>query len=137
MSREGKTITQWMPVKADGILFLAIAVLFFGSVFWTVRYGAAAGTADGACVRVCCGDARDAVYPLDVPREITLACGNGTNVLRIENGSASVIAADCPDQYCVRHKLIRKEGESIICLPHRLVITVEGGDAREIDDVTN
>ena len=34
--------------------------------------------------------------------------------------------ADCPDRLCVRQGAVSRVGESIICLPHELVVTVEG-----------
>ena len=57
----------------------------------------------------------------------------GVNVLEIKSGEASVIEADCPDGLCVKQKAISKQGESIICLPHKLVITVESDEESEID----
>ena len=58
------------------------------------------------------------------------------NLLLIENGKVSVSDADCPDQLCVKQRSISKNGESIICLPHRLVVQVESGEERELDAVT-
>ena len=46
------------------------------------------------------------------------------NVLVIEDGQAYVRDASCPDKICVHHKKIRHEGESIVCLPHKFVITI-------------
>ena len=60
----------------------------------------------------------------------------GYNTLEIRNGEATIIEADCPDGLCVKQKAISKQGESLICLPHQLVITVEGADAPGIDAMT-
>ncbi len=46
------------------------------------------------------------------------------NLLQIHDGSVSVLEADCPDQICAGHKPISQGGESIICLPHKLVIQI-------------
>ena len=48
----------------------------------------------------------------------------GSNTLVIKNGEAAVTRADCPDLICVNHRVVKRNGESIICLPHRVVITV-------------
>lgn len=61
---------------------------------------------------------------------------NGYNLLLIENGAASVTDATCPDQLCMRQRAISKNGESIICLPHRLVLQIEGEEEGEMDAVT-
>lgn len=51
--------------------------------------------------------------------------GAVTNVLMIYDGCAKMEEANCPDQICVNHAAISHEGESIICLPNRVVVTVE------------
>ncbi len=49
----------------------------------------------------------------------------GSNTIKIEGGGVTVTDADCPDGYCVSHVKISNEGETIVCLPHRLVIKIE------------
>ena len=71
--------------------------------------------------------------PLDQDTELVLGEGGHTNTLIIEDGTAQVIEASCPDQICVRQGGIRYAGESIVCLPHKLVITIEGGAQNDID----
>ena len=39
---------------------------------------------------------------------------------------ARVDRADCPTQDCVRTGTIRRAGQTIVCLPARIVITLEG-----------
>lgn len=46
------------------------------------------------------------------------------NTLQIKDGKASVIEANCPDGICTNHMPVSRAGESIICLPHKLVVTV-------------
>ena len=60
-----------------------------------------------------------------------------TNTLVISNGKASVTQANCRDGICVNHKAINKAGESIICLPHKLVVTIldSNDNDSEIDAV--
>lgn len=48
------------------------------------------------------------------------------NLVVIEDGTVRVEEANCPDRLCVRQGRISRSGESIICLPHRVVIAVEG-----------
>ncbi len=40
-----------------------------------------------------------------------------------------VSSADCPTQDCVHTGRISRPGQSIVCLPGRIVITLEGGSA--------
>ena len=47
---------------------------------------------------------------------------NGTNVMQIKDGKVTMKKADCKDQICADHKAIEKSGETIVCLPHKVVI---------------
>lgn len=49
---------------------------------------------------------------------------SGKNTIMIKNGVVSVSYADCPDKICVKHNPISKAGETIICLPHKLVVEI-------------
>ena len=60
-----------------------------------------------------------------------------TNCLEISDGKAQMTWADCRDQICVNHRRISREGESIICLPNKVTISISGGKASEVDSVTN
>ena len=54
----------------------------------------------------------------------------------IKNGEASMIEADCPDQIYVHEKaIISSDGESIICLPNKIVVEVESDKESELDAV--
>jgi hypothetical protein len=46
------------------------------------------------------------------------------NKIEVRDGKIGVIFANCPDQLCVRKGFIDKTGQTIICLPHKLVIEV-------------
>lgn len=70
----------------------------------------------------------------DQTYEIAGADG-GTNVLVIEQGTARIESADCPDELCVQMGKISRSGQSIICLPHQVVVEIEGGKEAEADAV--
>ena len=61
--------------------------------------------------------------------EILIPGLSGTNCLRICAGSASVAAADCPDKLCVNHTPISNSGERIVCLPNRVIISVDSEES--------
>lgn len=60
--------------------------------------------------------------------------GKTTNVVEVKGGKVSVTEADCPDKICRKHRAISKSGESIVCLPNKVIVTVSGGDG-EVDGV--
>ena len=75
-------------------------------------------------------------YDLAVPKEILIDNAHGHNKIVIENGCVRMEEADCPDLICVHHKSISYDKENIICLPHRLIVEVQGGEESGIDAVT-
>lgn len=57
------------------------------------------------------------------------------NILVIKDGQAYVETATCPDGICAGHKPISREGESIVCLPHKVVITVYVTEDKDAPDI--
>ena len=53
----------------------------------------------------------------------------------IKDGKVRMEDADCPDQICVNHRAISRDGESIICLPNQTVVTIRGGEEPEVDEI--
>ncbi len=77
-----------------------------------------------------------AQYSLTDSRELILAPQTDShNVLVIENGKCYISDADCPDQICVKQGEISKNGQTITCLPHKLVIMVASEEPSEVDAV--
>lgn len=66
-------------------------------------------------------------YPLSENIEVLIKTGENNeniNVLTIEDGKASISEADCPDKICVETRAVSFVGETIVCLPHKLVIEI-------------
>ena len=55
----------------------------------------------------------------------TSAEGTWHNILVIKDGRADMTDADCPDRICVNHRPVSQEGETIVCLPHKVVVEVK------------
>ena len=78
-------------------------------------------------------------YSLNENRTVEIFTGDNNefkNTLVIENGKAYISQADCPDKICQEHRPISYSGETIVCLPHRVVVEIEGGQANELDGMT-
>ena len=59
----------------------------------------------------------------------------GRNVISVEHGRISVFAASCPDLICVRRGWLSSGVVPIVCVPNRLLITLNNGPANNIDAV--
>ncbi|MBR4412819.1 MAG: NusG domain II-containing protein [Lachnospiraceae bacterium] len=53
---------------------------------------------------------------------------NGYNIVEVSDGKVRVIEADCPNQDCVNKGYIKRNNESVICLPHKFEVTVKSKD---------
>jgi hypothetical protein len=70
---------------------------------------------------------------IDTAEEIKITYKDGYNIIRIETGRIRIVDADCPDKLCVKTGWITESGQSVICLPHKLIIKIQGG-SKEIDE---
>ena len=75
-----------------------------------------------------------AEYPLDEDGEFPL--NGGTNLLVIEGGRAHIENSSCPDHVCERSGRISHVGETIVCLPNRVTVTVKGDSEGGVDLVS-
>ena len=89
---------------------------------------------EGSVVVVEIDGATVATYSLEENGEYSL--NGGTNVLVIENGKAYLNYSNCPDHTCERTGKIQYVGQSIICLPNKVAITIKGEAEGGVDFVS-
>ena len=125
--------TQQKSRKKEILLLLVIFIVIV--IVALVFYGRNRSTGTAAIVTV---DGQEyGRYPLskdqDIPIEID---GEVTNYLVIRDGAADMTEADCPDLLCVNMKAISMDGETIVCLPNKVVVKIEGETNKsEIDSM--
>lgn len=116
--------------KKDLVLILSILVLIAASFFVMRKQNAQ----DAGSVRVTVDGVESGVYPLNQDDEISI--NDGTNTIVIADGEVNMVKADCPDHICVDHKPISKNGESIICLPNKVVVEIISSKEMDFDVMT-
>ena len=89
---------------------------------------------EGKSVRIEQNGRTVAVYSLYQNGEYPL--NGGSNILIIENGEAFIKEADCPDKTCVKRGKIKHAGQSAVCLPNKVSVTVIGEDTDGVDLVS-
>lgn len=89
---------------------------------------------EGAIARVEIGGEIVGEYPLDVNKEYSL--NGGTNVLVIKDGAAYMTYSECPDHTCERVGKIKFVGETIVCLPNKVSVTIIGNSDDGVDLVS-
>lgn len=78
---------------------------------------------------------REITMSLSEDNSFTVEFGDNTNIIEIKNKQVCISEASCPDKLCVKQGYISHNGESIICLPNEVVVTVVGADESKVDAV--
>ena len=120
-------------IKNDIIFIFALLLLISIIGIATILF-----RSEGAFVTVSVDGKSVGSYNLDNDLSLEILTGendNQINRLVIKDGRAFVSEATCPDGICAKHKPIFREGESIVCLPHKVVITVKGIGNTDTPDI--
>ncbi len=118
--------------KHDLILIGFIFILFL-LILLVVRFT----KRDGSMVTVSIDGEVKESFPLSKDLEYTIdGYDGGRNTLIIKDGKAYLQESSCPDHLCEKMGEIGNVGESIICLPNRVVVEITGDDGeKEYDAV--
>lgn len=57
------------------------------------------------------------------------------NTINITQGVVRMKEANCPDKLCIHQGKISKNGETIVCLPHGLIVEIKSENNPELDIV--
>lgn len=117
--------------KNDIVLVLAILVIA-GVIFTAYR---CSYKEEGVFVIITVDGAEYERASLKKNMIIDVEGQRGINSVEIKDGSVSMIAAECPDQICVKHKKIQSNQEKIVCLPNKVIVEISGGQADDMDAV--
>lgn len=127
-------------VKNDGRIFkndvifiaaLLLSLSLIGLAFLLFR-------GEGDLITVTVDGELTGTYSLSQDRTVEIITGEQNdqrNLLIIRDGEAYVSEASCPDGICAAHRPISRRGESIVCLPHRVVITVRTAGDTNVPDI--
>ena len=118
-------------LRRNDMIFIAILVgviAIAGACLYLFR-------GEGNAVTVSVNGKVIATYPLDEDRTEDIHTGeDGLNRLIIKDGKAWIETASCPDGICAAHKPIHRDGESIVCLPNKVVVTVQVTEGSQADE---
>ena len=92
------------------------------------------GKEEGSVAVVRVNDTVVGSYPLS--RDGTFVLNGGTNVLIIEDGTARLVKSQCPDHTCEQTGRVKYVGQTIVCLPNHLSVTISGDTANGVDFVS-
>ena len=122
-----KRSPELKPNLWDILVVLAVVALAAESAL-TVWPGRDSGSL--TAVVTADGEELDRFAPADLAAGPRTYTHNGyTLTVTAEDGGLRVSEADCPTQDCVHTGAISRSGQSIVCLPARIIIQLTGGQA--------
>jgi hypothetical protein len=128
MKRNGIVKKHDVHIILGGFLFAVIAWLLVSSPINRDANGQVVIYRDGYM---------ETVVPLDKDDTITVTDEKGNiNIIEIKEGKVKMLKANCPDQICVLTHPVNKDGQSIVCLPNRIVVEIISSLKEDIDGVS-
>ena len=115
--------------KSDffAIGMVAVAAILVSVIFWTK-----VGSEEGNMVMIYQDGSLIRELSLGTDTEVVIE-GDYENVVTIKDGKAAITRSDCPGTDCVHSGWIHEAGRSIVCLPNRVELRIEG--VSEVDFV--
>ena len=108
--------------KGDFIVIVFVVSL---AIFIGILFGKNTNSEEADVVAIYKEGEKIQELPLDKNREIIVS-NIYTNRIVIEEGKVSITESDCPGEDCVHSGWISRSGRSIVCLPNRVEIRIEG-----------
>lgn len=114
-----------------GIITVAVSFLF---VIW-FQQGSMADSYDGKKYAKITVDRKhyQTVELTEQEQIIEIGTDRGVNVIQIADGGVRMIEADCPDDLCMLMGFKDRVGETIVCLPNRVLVEIIGDTDEEAD----
>lgn len=116
------------PTAWDALVVLAVVLLAVGLAFFQWRGGESEGLTAVVSVD---GEEIDRVSLDHAAGEKTYQAGAYTLTVEYAAGNVRVRSSDCPTQDCVHTGAVSRSGQSVVCLPGRFILRLEGGAAED------
>lgn len=125
-----------MKLKKGDIVIFAVIAAFL--VIWLIAAPLINNNSDEAEFIRITKDGKDvALLPMTPGESYTVSEGEKINRIEIHEDGCIMSKANCPDGLCLRQGPITKKGQTIVCLPHRIVVEGVGKGTSDLDAVTN
>ena len=99
------------------IVFLLIAGVMYGAIHFIQK-------GEASTVKISVDGKVYGKYSINKDEIIDIKTSKGRNVINIHNGCVEMEEADCPDKYCIKQGKIKNTGQTIVCLPHKVVVEI-------------
>ena len=116
-------LTSIKALRMKPLDFILVICLMVASFMPFLLLGGAKGSSHQAQLRV----NSQVIKSFDLKKDQTYTyqdTDGDINKIEVRDGRIAIVYANCGDQICVRKGFINKTGQTIVCLPHKLVIEV-------------
>ena len=107
---------------------VAVASFFFVRLFFISSGGRE------ALIKV--GNSPVQKVSLRMDKMINLEAEKGRVIIEVKDGRVRVVESPCLQKICVNTGWINRAGQNIICLPNKVLVTIEGKESLRIDAVS-
>lgn len=117
------------------IIFVVILLIAFLGVAYLIYSNS---ISDNKVVNIYINNQLYKSVPLNKNTNVRIKIDNeyGYNIIHIYDNGVEVEEADCPNQNDVKQGFIKSPGIPIVCLPHKLVIIIEGSTETDFDYIS-
>ena len=116
-------LTSIKTLRMKPLDFILVICLMVASFTPFLLLGGEHGTSRQAQLRV----KSQVIKTFDLTKDQTYTyqdADGDINKIEVRDGRIAIVYANCGDQICVRKGFINQTGQTIVCLPHKLVIEV-------------
>jgi hypothetical protein len=121
-----------MIKKADVILAIILIIAGIASTIFL-----ATGGATGETVVVSVDGKNYGTYDLAVDQVLIVQKNGNYNKVEIKDGKATMLDASCPDKLCIKQGAIDNTNETIVCLPNKVIVELDGTNINGPDVYSN
>lgn len=123
--------------KGDKILIVFVIVLaVFSSIF--IKRQAFSSNGKYISIQVNGKEIKKIIFDSHIiGNTIPIQTEFGYNLIEIGDEKVRIIEADCPDKIDVKQGYISRIGETIVCLPNKMVVEIKGLDKDTEIDIMN
>lgn len=107
-------------IQWGDILIFTLVLVMSVSLFFLFR-------PEGAAARASISVDGQIVKQISLPCYQTVKLDNGVTVI-FDGMRACISHSDCPDKTCVQKGWLSVAGQTVVCLPNRTVLSLDGGD---------
>lgn len=115
-------------LKMGDITVIAVIIMLTVGLY---IYGGTLSKNGQTAMIVC--DGKESFYSLSEEREIPINSNGVSLTVVIEDGYAYVKETDCPSKSCMNMGKIRKNGQTVVCVPARVYVKIVGEGAEDYD----